>query len=72
VSSERKDNLFTPVHDLHRTRGSFGDQAADSVVALPGPLARLMPLIAAGMTGLSIGLFLRRSRANAPRRRLLR
>jgi len=72
VSSDRKDNLLAPVHDLHRTRGSFGDQAADTIIALQGPLARLMPLIAASLTGLSIGLLLRRASANAPRRRLLR
>jgi NAD(P)-dependent dehydrogenase (short-subunit alcohol dehydrogenase family) len=30
VSPDREDNLQTPVHSLHRTRGRFGDEAARS------------------------------------------
>lgn len=37
----RPDNLFTPVHALHRTRGSFTSRAHDSAIRLPGPLARV-------------------------------
>jgi len=58
VSAERRDNLITPVHDLHRTRGSFSQEAANAVVAVPGPVARLMPLIASAVAGLTIGILL--------------
>ncbi len=60
VQSGREDNLVTPVQGLHRTRGSFGSEAAARVVAVPGPIARLAPLVGAGLAGLSIGLLIRR------------
>jgi short-subunit dehydrogenase len=56
VSPTRKDNLFEPVHDLHRTRGSFGKEAADSAITLAGSMARLIPLFVAGLSGFSVGL----------------
>ncbi|HUI14335.1 MAG TPA: SDR family oxidoreductase [Xanthobacteraceae bacterium] len=58
VSPAREDNLMTPVAALHRTRGRFGNEAANSVVAVPGPLARLIPVVAGGIVGLSLGLAL--------------
>ncbi|HEU5019333.1 MAG TPA: SDR family NAD(P)-dependent oxidoreductase, partial [Pseudolabrys sp.] len=48
VSATRRDNLMRPVHGLHRTRGSFGDEASTRALALPGPSTR----IAAAVTGL--------------------
>src|SRR5579862_6162158 len=70
VSSERRDNLLTPVHDLHRTRGSFSQEAADSVMAVPGPVARLVPLVASAAAGLSIGILLAMMPRGGARRRL--
>jgi NAD(P)-dependent dehydrogenase (short-subunit alcohol dehydrogenase family) len=61
VSAERRDNLMQPVGDLHRTRGSFDNEAANRALAVPGPLARLTPTLAGGLTGLSIGLLLARA-----------
>ena len=58
VGTDRRDNLLSPVHDLHRTRGSFSREAADAVMAVPGPVARLMPLAASALAGLSVGLLL--------------
>lgn len=72
VSSERRDNLLTPVHDLHRTRGSFSQEAADSVMAVPGPVARLVPLVASAAAGLSIGILLAMMPRGGARRRLRR
>lgn len=56
VSATRKDNLIEPVHDLHRTRGSFGNEAAHSAITLAGPIAPLIPLLVAGLSGFSVGL----------------
>ena len=58
VSPARQDNLMTPVPALHRTRGSFSNESADSVVAVQGPLARFVPVVAGGLVGLSLGLLL--------------
>jgi NAD(P)-dependent dehydrogenase (short-subunit alcohol dehydrogenase family) len=58
VSPSRRDNLMTPVAGFHRARGRFGDEAANSVIAVPGPLARLIPVVAGGLAGLSLGLLL--------------
>ena len=63
VTAARKDNLMTPVHGLHRTRGSFSKEAANSALTLTGPVARLAPLLVAGLSGLSLGLLL----ANKPK-----
>jgi len=46
VATDRRDNLMTPVHGLHRTRGSFGAEACDHAIAAPGAAARLAPVIA--------------------------
>ncbi|MFZ3351961.1 MAG: SDR family oxidoreductase [Xanthobacteraceae bacterium] len=68
VSPARPDNLMTPVHDLHRVRGRFNSEAANSVMAVPGPVARLLPLAASVLAGLSIGLLL----SVVPRRSTMR
>ncbi|MBO0718672.1 MAG: SDR family oxidoreductase [Rhizobiales bacterium] len=59
VSPLRKDNLMSPVADLHRTHGSFDDEAANSVMAIPGPAARLFPLLFSALTGVAIGFVVR-------------
>jgi hypothetical protein len=69
VSAERRDNLMEPVSDLHRTRGSFGKEAANRALAVPGPLARLTPTLAGALTGLSIGVLLARALRNGSRGR---
>lgn len=58
TSAERQDNLMTPVTALHRTHGSFGREASNRVLAIPGPVARLMPMAAGAIAGLSIGVAL--------------
>jgi short-subunit dehydrogenase len=47
---DRKDNLFAPVPNLHRTHGSFSEEASMSAVALTGRSARL------GIALLGLGL----------------
>jgi short-subunit dehydrogenase len=63
VSATRQDNLMTPVGDLHRTHGRFGDEAADAVISLPGTLARLLPLAAGAVGAVAIGLLAGRALA---------
>jgi short-subunit dehydrogenase len=68
----RRDNLFEPVHDLHRTHGSFGREARHTAVAMAGPAARLVP-VAAGVLALAgtalLAYGLRGARASASHRR---
>jgi short-subunit dehydrogenase len=59
VSPTRRDNLMSPVGDLHRTHGSFDAEAANSVTAIPGPTARLVPVALTALTGVAIGFVAR-------------
>jgi short-subunit dehydrogenase len=59
VSPMRKDNLMSPVGELHRTHGSFDAEAANRVLALPGPAARLIPVALTALTGIAIGFVVR-------------
>jgi short-subunit dehydrogenase len=56
---DREDNLERPVTALHRTRGSFGNEASNHAVDLPGPITRLIVaavgLLGAGIVGALIG-----------------
>lgn len=51
VAPDRSDNLYSPVSDLHRTRGSFGYEASDNVWMWSGTTARLA--LAAAAMGLA-------------------
>jgi NAD(P)-dependent dehydrogenase (short-subunit alcohol dehydrogenase family) len=63
VDGERRDNLFEPVHGLHRTRGSFSSESGTNVRTAPGPVARLAPYAAALLCSFVAGLlFSRRER----------
>jgi hypothetical protein len=59
VSPLRKDNLMSPVGELHRTHGSFDAEAANRLVAIPGPAARLIPVALTALTGVVIGFVVR-------------
>ncbi len=50
AAPDRPDNLFRPIHDLHRTRGDFGQEASASVSMWSGNSARL------AAAGLMIGV----------------
>jgi short-subunit dehydrogenase len=67
VSATRKDNLMSPVHELHRTRGSFGREAHGSALITVGPLARAVPVLAGGVTCLLVGWLLHRATGNLAR-----
>jgi hypothetical protein len=55
----RKDNLMSPITELHRTHGSFDAEAANTIVAIPGPAARLIPVAVSALTGVVIGFVVR-------------
>jgi short-subunit dehydrogenase len=55
VAPGRRDNLMTPVHELHRTGGRFGQEAADRAVVVPGPAARLAPVVAGALLLFGLG-----------------
>lgn len=55
---DRKDNLFAPVPELHRTRGSFSKEARLSAVAVSGKTARLGTAILAFALAVAAGFVL--------------
>jgi NAD(P)-dependent dehydrogenase (short-subunit alcohol dehydrogenase family) len=55
VSPDRRDNLFEPVTDLHRTSGSFGGEARGDAIIVPGPLVRLGAVMAGAAAFLAAG-----------------
>jgi len=59
VSLMRKDNLMAPVGELHRTHGSCDAEAANTIVAIPGPMARLIPVALSAAAGVVIGFVVR-------------
>ncbi len=76
VSPDREDNLLTPVHSLHGTRGRFGNEATDRAVVTCGPLARLAPIMIGGILLFATGMLaatsarrLRQTRYLLPRTR---
>jgi NAD(P)-dependent dehydrogenase (short-subunit alcohol dehydrogenase family) len=56
VVPDRKDNLITPVHSLHRTRGRFGSEAQERAIVTAGPVARVAPLVIGGVLLLGGGM----------------
>jgi NAD(P)-dependent dehydrogenase (short-subunit alcohol dehydrogenase family) len=68
VPDDRRDNLFSAVHGLHRTRGSYGQKAQASVSVWGGNQARLLAAGAIlGLTALAAGALV--AAGAAPRRR---
>jgi NAD(P)-dependent dehydrogenase (short-subunit alcohol dehydrogenase family) len=59
VSPMRKDNLMSPVGELHRTHGRFDAEPANSVMAISGPAARLVPIFLTALAGVAIGFVAR-------------
>src|SRR5262249_24120628 len=59
VSPMRKDNLMSPVGELHRTHGRFDAEAANSVMAISGAAARLVPIFLTALAGVAIGFVAR-------------
>lgn len=55
VAPTHQDNLFEPVVPLHSSRGSFGREAHDRLVAIPGPLARGVLVASAVAVILAVG-----------------
>jgi NAD(P)-dependent dehydrogenase (short-subunit alcohol dehydrogenase family) len=61
VRAGRADNLFTPVAKLHRTRGSFSSEAQSRALTVPGPPARVLPVIVGGLVFLVLGALVSRA-----------
>jgi hypothetical protein len=70
VPAGRKDNLIAPVSNLHRTRGSFGEEAQNSARVLSGQSARLGVAILGVGLAVAAGFAASRSLRIASRRRL--
>ena len=64
VSPDREDNLQTPVHSLHRTRGRFGNEAENHAVVANGALARLAPVLIGGVLLFTSGMLAAASARN--------
>ena len=64
VSSDRRDNLVEPIHELHRMRGSFGREASQHALAVPGPATRVTVaaagLACVGLLAMAVGRLARR------------
>ena len=56
VRPDRRDNLDRPVTPLHRTRGSFSDEAGEWSILVPGPLVRLGVVAAGALAFLALGV----------------
>jgi NADP-dependent 3-hydroxy acid dehydrogenase YdfG len=52
----REDNLESPVHSLHRTRGRFGNEAERRAIVTSGALARVAPLLIGGVLLFTSGM----------------
>jgi hypothetical protein len=50
---------MAPVGELHRTHGRFDAEAANRVLAIPGPAARLVPVFLTGLAGVALGFVVR-------------
>ncbi len=75
VSPDREDNLEAPVTLLHRTRGSFTRESANSATLVPGEIARV-GVVAAGAAiffalGMTVGASARSQRRPMQSRRRL-
>jgi NAD(P)-dependent dehydrogenase (short-subunit alcohol dehydrogenase family) len=55
VQPGRRDNLDQPVRELHRTRGSFSDEALARAVLVPAPVVRLGMVAAGAFAFLALG-----------------
>lgn len=67
VSPDRADNLYAPVHQLHRTRGRFDAESARDAIAVSGSMARLLPVVVGALALLAAS---RLTRPRPQRRRL--
>jgi len=50
---------MAPVGELHRTHGSFDAEAANRVMAIPGPATRFIPVALTALTSVVIGFIMR-------------
>jgi NAD(P)-dependent dehydrogenase (short-subunit alcohol dehydrogenase family) len=76
IGPDRVDNLYEPVHSLHRTRGSFSAESGKTAPISPGTLDRWAPYVVTLLGGTVLGLLVvwawpgsgpRAARAEQPR-----
>jgi GH15 family glucan-1,4-alpha-glucosidase/NAD(P)-dependent dehydrogenase (short-subunit alcohol dehydrogenase family) len=65
VRPDRRDNLYEPVYELHRTRGSFEAEAHGRAVLAPGPAARAGAIALGVLACLGVGVALGRASASS-------
>jgi short-subunit dehydrogenase len=61
ISPARPDNLFAPVHEYHRTRGSFGKKAKTWAAVMEADRARLGIVLAGTAAALGLGFLIGRA-----------
>jgi hypothetical protein len=61
IGPDRADNLYEPVHSLHRTRGSFSAESGTTAPISPGTLDRWGPYLVTLLAGTVLGLLLVRA-----------
>ncbi|SPP97125.1 Short-chain dehydrogenase/reductase SDR [Bradyrhizobium vignae] len=67
IGPDRADNLYEPVHSLHRTRGSFSAESASSATMSFGTLDRWVPYAATLLAGTLLGgLLVWRTKLSGP------
>jgi NAD(P)-dependent dehydrogenase (short-subunit alcohol dehydrogenase family) len=59
IQDYRRDNLFKPVGPLHRTRGTFSQEAGHRAVLIPGPVARAGVVALGAVAFLGLGVLMR-------------
>jgi short-subunit dehydrogenase len=64
VLPRRRDNLTRPIHDLHRTHGSFDREAKRGASLVSGPTARLGAVLLAGGVAFGVGALAQRMLAS--------
>lgn len=66
VEAGRKDNLFSPVTEYHRTHGSFDGIAKDRAMVVSGTLARTLVVAGGALACLALGAAISARPATAP------
>ena len=69
VQPDRRNNLDAPVHELHRTHGSFDREASKSALLVSGPAARLGAGLAGAALAFCAGFFVQRFIASSTARK---
>jgi NAD(P)-dependent dehydrogenase (short-subunit alcohol dehydrogenase family) len=64
IPDNRPNNLFEPMHEYHRTRGSFSREAYNSAALIPARMARVATLLTGTAATIGLGYLLGRYTGN--------